>query len=385
MAHARNVRYAKGATEGRWSALRARTGATCEQAARCGNRPYRVHLFRCSSSASRSRIGREASETGYVIKQLAQAGVEIFEYMHGRSLTPKTWLDKAMSAVQSAADEAHREQTSERVHESHTRSAKAGHVVGGRVFGYTNQDVFNGVDLHGRPLRSHVERVINPTEAAVVRRIFALYDTGEGLKRIAKTLMQRRRGGPEAVRAARPDEGAARHRLVAVDRAGDPHARAVSRRHRVEQDAQAPDHVGAGRSAARVPSRSGCAPRPSTCGSSTNDLWRRVAGSPAGDRRPSCAVRERPSVGPTTEARDAESARGTGHVRAVRRRVDRRDGTAQARPGARVCLLSAPGERQLHERAADQRRGAERGRAASGRGTRAHARGHRAGDPSFRT
>ena len=61
-------------------------------------------------------------------------------------------------------------------------------MVGGRVFGYTNQDVFNGADLHGRPLRSHVERVINPTEAAVVRRIFALYDEGEGLKRIAMLL-----------------------------------------------------------------------------------------------------------------------------------------------------------------------------------------------------
>jgi len=142
-------------------------------------------------------IGREASETSYVIKQLAQAGVEIFEYMHGKSLTPVTWLDKAMSAVQSAADEAHREQTSERVHESHTRSAKAGHVVGGRVFGYTNQDVFSGVDPHGRPLRSHVERVINPTEAAVVQRIFALYDEGHGLKRIAKLLTSERAVAPK--------------------------------------------------------------------------------------------------------------------------------------------------------------------------------------------
>ncbi len=135
-------------------------------------------------------IGREASETGYVIKQLAQAGVEIFEYVHGKSLTPKTWLDKAMSAVQSAADEAHREQTSERVHEAHTRSAKAGHVVGGRVLGYSNHDVFKGTDAHGRPLKSHVERVINPIEAAVVQRIFTLYDAGYGLKRIAKTLAQ---------------------------------------------------------------------------------------------------------------------------------------------------------------------------------------------------
>ena len=44
------------------------------------------------------------------------------------------------------------------------------------------------MDAHGRPLRSHVERVVDPTEAAVVRQIFTLYDSGEGLKRIAKQL-----------------------------------------------------------------------------------------------------------------------------------------------------------------------------------------------------
>src|SRR5207245_2711812 len=78
--------------------------------------------------------------------------------------------------------------SSERVHEAHTRLHQAGHVVGGRVFGYRNQDIFNGEDRDGRPLRSHVERVIDPTEAAIVRRIFEMYDSGLGLKRIAKLL-----------------------------------------------------------------------------------------------------------------------------------------------------------------------------------------------------
>jgi hypothetical protein len=93
-----------------------------------------------------------------------------------------------MSNIQGFADETHREQTSERVHEAHSRLHHAGHVVGGRVFGYRNQDVYNGVDLHGRPLRSHVERVIDPIEATVVQRIFEMYDSGLGLKRIAKLL-----------------------------------------------------------------------------------------------------------------------------------------------------------------------------------------------------
>jgi DNA invertase Pin-like site-specific DNA recombinase len=133
-------------------------------------------------------IGREMSETGMVIKQLAQAGVEIFEYMHGRSLTPKNAMEKVVGALQGFGDETHREQTSERVHEAHARLAKAGRVVGGRVFGYRNRVVYNGVDRDDNPLRSHVELEINPTEAAVVRRIFTLYDEGEGLKRIAMQL-----------------------------------------------------------------------------------------------------------------------------------------------------------------------------------------------------
>jgi site-specific DNA recombinase len=133
-------------------------------------------------------IGREMFETNMAIKTLAEAGVEVFEYVHGKSLTPKNWMDKVMSAFQAGADEAHREQTSERIHEAHTRRAKAGHVTGGRLFGYVNVDVCSGTDPHGRPLRSHVERRINPDEARVILRIYELYDAGLGLKRIARTL-----------------------------------------------------------------------------------------------------------------------------------------------------------------------------------------------------
>ena len=133
-------------------------------------------------------IGREMAETGYTIKRLAEAGIEIFEYVHGKSLTPRRAIDKIMSNVQGFADEAHREATSERVHEAHARLHKAGHCVGGRIFGYKNRTIYKGEDAHGRPLKTHVERVIDPDEAAVVRRIFELYDSGYGLKRIAKML-----------------------------------------------------------------------------------------------------------------------------------------------------------------------------------------------------
>jgi site-specific DNA recombinase len=148
-------------------------------------------------------LGRESAETGFVIKRLARAGVELFEYTHGRSLTPKNWQEKALSQLQSSADEAHREQTRDRVHEAHTSKHRKGYVVGGRVFGYRNRDVHKGTDNDGRPLKSHVERVVNEVEAAVVRRIFTLYDSGLGLKRIAKLLTDE--GAPEPHHARRTD------------------------------------------------------------------------------------------------------------------------------------------------------------------------------------
>src|SRR5262245_24176495 len=151
--------------------------------------------------AEQKALGRESFETNFLVKQLARAGVEIVEYVHGRSLTPKNWIDKITTAVLSSVDEGHREQTRERVHETFLRKFRAGHVVGGRVFGYRNVDVIAGHDADGRPIRSHVERRINDDEAAIVRRIFVLSAEGHGVKAIAKLL--NREGAP----SPRPQRG----------------------------------------------------------------------------------------------------------------------------------------------------------------------------------
>ena len=63
------------------------------------------------------------------------------------------------------------------------RKARAGHVTGGRVFGYDNVDV---LAPDGR--RSHVDRRINEEEASVVRRIFQMCADGIGKARIAHLL-----------------------------------------------------------------------------------------------------------------------------------------------------------------------------------------------------
>jgi site-specific DNA recombinase len=70
-----------------------------------------------------------------------------------------------------------------------------GHVAGGQCFGYDNVPIA-GPD--GR--RSHVERRINATAAAVVRRIFELCAAGYGYRKIAITLNDERAVSPRAQR-----------------------------------------------------------------------------------------------------------------------------------------------------------------------------------------
>jgi DNA invertase Pin-like site-specific DNA recombinase len=101
-------------------------------------------------------LGRESFGVGALIKELAQAGIEVWSYSDARkSLTPEDAIGKAMFSLQAYGDEAHREATSRRNHEGAVSKHSRGHVVGGRVFGYRNVDVCNGVDEHGRPVRSY--------------------------------------------------------------------------------------------------------------------------------------------------------------------------------------------------------------------------------------
>jgi hypothetical protein len=66
-----------------------------------------------------------------------------------------------------------------------------------RTVGYAYRNV-EILDAGGR--RSHVERIIEPVEAAVIRRIFHLSAAGHGMKAIAKTLNAEGAPSPRAQR-----------------------------------------------------------------------------------------------------------------------------------------------------------------------------------------
>ena len=149
--------------------------------------------FQVLVMSEESRLGREAIETAYALKQLVQAGVRVFFYLEDRERTLDSPTDKIMLSLTAFADELEREKARQRTYDAMQRKARNGHVTGGRVFGYTNVDVL-GPD--GK--RSYVVRTVNEAEAAIVRRIFELSKTGHGLTAIAKTLNAERAPAPRS-------------------------------------------------------------------------------------------------------------------------------------------------------------------------------------------
>jgi DNA invertase Pin-like site-specific DNA recombinase len=134
-----------------------------------------------------SRLGREQIETAYALKQLSVAGVRGFSYLEDRELVMASATDKFLLGAISFAADLEREKTRQRTYDAMVRKARAGHVTGGRVFGYDNI-----------PVGDHVERRINSVEADVVRQIFRLSAQGVGHTRIAKQLNAARAIAPRS-------------------------------------------------------------------------------------------------------------------------------------------------------------------------------------------
>ena len=97
---------------------------------------------------------RDGDEAFGELKRLAQAGVEIWFYQDGTRFTFGTFGDNVVGFVRAEMNAEYRRQIAKWTNEAMVRKAQAGHVTGGRVFGYDN------VRVDG-----HVERRINETQA----------------------------------------------------------------------------------------------------------------------------------------------------------------------------------------------------------------------------
>src|SRR5437588_7000963 len=94
--------------------------------------------FQTLIMSEESRLGREAIETAYALKQLVTAGVRVFFYLEDRERTLDSPTDKILLSLTAFADELEREKVRQRVTDAMLQKARAGFVTGGRVFGYDN-------------------------------------------------------------------------------------------------------------------------------------------------------------------------------------------------------------------------------------------------------
>jgi DNA invertase Pin-like site-specific DNA recombinase len=146
--------------------------------------PFQVLIM-----SEESRLGREQFEVGYALKQIVQAGVRLFFYLERRERTLNSPIEKAMLSLQAMSDEMEREKARQRALDVSFGKARAGHVTGGKVFGYDNLRV-----------GGHVERRINEAEAAIVGRVFELAAAGHGSRHIAHLLNEQHVPTPRAQR-----------------------------------------------------------------------------------------------------------------------------------------------------------------------------------------
>src|SRR6202049_495460 len=116
----------------------------------CANRPGCLRLmaalkprppFQILIMSEESRLGREAIETAYALKQLVTAGVRVFFYLEDRERTLDSPTDKIMLSLTTFADELEREKARQRTYDAMLRKARAGHGTGGRQFCYDNIEV----------------------------------------------------------------------------------------------------------------------------------------------------------------------------------------------------------------------------------------------------
>lgn len=146
--------------------------------------PFQVLIM-----SEESRLGREQYQTSMALLQICDAGVQVWLYLNDQQRRLDTPTDKLMLSIHTFGGEFERAQAQVRAYDALLKKARAGHVTGGKVFGYDNITVNGAVpDAQGNLTRSHTELRINVAEADVVRTLFRLYADGHGFTTIAKTL-----------------------------------------------------------------------------------------------------------------------------------------------------------------------------------------------------
>jgi site-specific DNA recombinase len=129
-----------------------------------------------------SRIGRgDAIDTLFVIRQIEQAGVEIWESRSGNRISLQDDASELLAYLSGWRDKSERKKTITRVRDAAAKRFASGLVVSGCPYGYKKSDRVAGS-------KAALTLSIDEPQAAVVRRVFDMAAKGQGLIRITRQL-----------------------------------------------------------------------------------------------------------------------------------------------------------------------------------------------------
>jgi DNA invertase Pin-like site-specific DNA recombinase len=130
-----------------------------------------------------SRLARNEEDLGWVRNRLKAAKKSAYAVNTGRS------IHDLGSRVEGVIAAEYLEKLKADTHRGLQGRAERGFSAGGLPYGYRTEETPSGkVDPHGRSIPAGYRFVIDEPQAAVVRRIFELYASGEGLRSIAHRL-----------------------------------------------------------------------------------------------------------------------------------------------------------------------------------------------------
>ena len=150
-----------------------------------------THKLNVLIVSEQSRLGRDTIRTLALIQALRDADVRIFSYLEDKEISVDDEMAEIEQFMKSWAGASERRKASQRVRDKMRQLAEQGRSTGGRLYGYETKGG---------------QRVVKPSEAEVVRRIFNRRAEGAGYFKIARELERDEVASPRGARSWSPTQ-----------------------------------------------------------------------------------------------------------------------------------------------------------------------------------
>jgi site-specific DNA recombinase len=145
---------------------------------------------------AQDRLWRDQGEMYRALQLLRFWGISVYSVETGLDLTDKA--GKITATILGLRDETYLDSLREKTHRGMLGQIMRGFSAGGRPFGYRTVPIIDHTrkDRYGNPFVVGHQRVVDASEAAIVREIFEQYAAGLSPKTIARALNDRKVAAP---------------------------------------------------------------------------------------------------------------------------------------------------------------------------------------------